>query len=170
MAVDDFLRRVSDTLSRADSLFGSASDAPLAQRAEENVPNGLSARQLSDAAEALRRNAAAEMSGLAATGYNAFAGERASALARLADTDSELNQIIHNAASAETTAAAASRSAVAGWAKHADNQGAAARSPAGQRALIAALRAELGRQQELVRRHQQQAAALAEQLRLLSYD
>jgi hypothetical protein len=157
--VDDFVRRVSDTLARSDSLFGSA-----------DAPEALSARALTDAADALRRNAAPDMSGLAATGYNAFADQRASALARLADSDTTLSQIIHDAASAENTASAASHSRVAGTGNHVENLGTSAQTPGGQRALIAALQAELGRQQDLVRRHQQRAAELAEQLRLLSYD
>lgn len=155
----DFAHRVSDTLARADSLFGSA-----------RAPAELFTRQLADAADALRRNAAPDMSGLAATGYSAFADERASALARLADADAALNQIIHTAAGAERAASAASRSTVAGAADHIEKLGPTAQSPAGQRALIAALHSEVGRQQDLVRRHQQQAAELAEQLRLLAYD
>lgn len=155
----DVVRRVSDTLARADALFGSAS-------ADAVLP----AQLLTDAADALRSTAALDMSGLAATGYGAFAVERASTLARLADTDAAVNHIIDTAASAENTAAAASRSTVTAAAEYVDNLPPVAQSPGGQRALIAALQLQVGHLQDLVRRHQHQAAELAEQLRGLSYD
>src|SRR5262249_50539979 len=142
-----------------DSLFGSAS-----------ADAGLDPQPLAEAADALRRGLAGPgMSGLAVTGYSTFAQSQASSLARLAQSDTEFNQIIRTSAAAQNTAAAASRSTVAAAAERADNLPTAVRSVGAQRAMIAALHSEIARQQELVRRHQQQAAALTEQLLLLSY-
>lgn len=157
--VDDVARRVNETLTRADSLFGSAS-----------ADTSLKPQQLTDAADALRRSAASDTSGLAATGYTTRAQEQASTLAGLATSDTAFNHILQTAASAENTAAAASRSTVASAAEHTGNRAPAADSPGGQRALIAGLHSKVSRQQELVLRHQQQANELAEQVRQVLYD
>jgi hypothetical protein len=157
LMADDIQRRAGDVLTRADSLFGSAGTA---------TPAGDSARQLSEAADSLRRAAAPDMAGAAVAGYSAFAHEQASALGRLADTDDALNRVLCNAGAAENSAAAASSSAVtAATTRPRDAENATAR-----RALIAALQSEIAREQDLVRKHQQRAMELAEQVRLLSYD
>jgi hypothetical protein len=156
--VDDFVRRVSEALHRADSLFGSA---PAGDRI---FPN-----RLTDAAEVLRRSAAPDMSGSAVAGYHAFAQTRASALARLADVDGVLHRVLRDAASAENTAAAASRSTVAAVAAHADGSTPAGSTPRRQQALVKALHFQVGRQQDLVARHQQRAIELAGLARALSY-
>ncbi len=153
------MRRVSDALVRADSLFGSAS-----------VEAGLPGHQLTAAADELRRIAAPDMSGSAVAGYSAFAQQRAWSLDRLADTDTALTQIIQNAATVENTAAAASRSTVEEAGQRVGRLVPAAETPGAGRALITALHSDVGHQQDLVRRHQQRATELAEQLRLLSYD
>jgi hypothetical protein len=158
--VDDFVRRVSDVLTRADTLFGSGSG---------DAPAGASAQQLADAADAVRRNAGPDMAGSAVAGYSAFAQERASALAQLANTDEAFNQALEQAATAENTAAAASRSTVAAAAQHSHLLSTDGHTPAGHRSLIGALQSEVGRQQELVRRHHEQALELAEQVRQLPY-
>jgi hypothetical protein len=158
---NDIQQRVGEVLARADSLFGSATTAASA---------GESAQQLADAAEALRRNAAPDMAGAAVSGYSAFAHDQASALGRLADTDDALNRVLQDAASAENTAAAASHSAVITAAQTPDGLPARAGEVTARRALIAVLQSELAREQDLVRKHQQRALELAEQVRLLSYD
>lgn len=159
MSVDDFVHRANEALARADSLFGSAA-----------AQGGLAAARLTDAADTLRGDPAADMSGAAITGYRIFADDRAAALQRLAAADAALNRALRDAAAAENGAAAASRSTVAAAAGHVDGLADTAATPGGQQALIAALQSEVARQQELVRRHQQQAAALSEQVRALSYD
>ena len=157
--VDDVVRRVNETLTRADSLFGSAS-----------VDTSLNPQLLTAAADALRRSVVSDMSGLAATGYDTLAQQQASTLAGLATTDTAFNDILQSAASAENTAAATSRSTVASATEYADSRTPATESPGGQRALIAGLHSTVSRQRELVQRHQKQATEFAEQLRLLSYD
>ena len=158
--LDDFARHVSEVLTRADSLFGSAPvDAPVAG----------SAAELTDAAELLRRSAAPEMSGSAVAGYTAFAQGRASRLARLADTETQLDRLLQQAAISESTAAAASRltvSAADGYAGRLVQTNAAT----GERPLIAALHSQVARQREIVHRHQEKAGELAAQARLLSYE
>lgn len=158
MPVDDFVPRVYDVLARADSLFGSAST-------DAGLPGG----KLTDAADALRHIGAPDMSGSAVVGYRSFAEQRASSLARLAEVDTALTHIIRDAASAENTAAAASRSTVDAAGQHMGRLTPAADTPGGRRALMAALHSEVGHQQDLVRRHQHRATELAEQLRLLTY-
>ena len=158
MSVDDFVHRANEALARADSLFGSASPE-----------SALAADRLVDAAEVLRGDAEPDMSGSAVAGYRTFADARAAALHHLAGTDAALNRVLQDAAAAENAAAATSRSTVAAAAAHADGLAGTAATAGGQRALVAALHSELGRQQELVRRHQQQATGLTEQVQALSY-
>ena len=157
MTLDHYVQRAQAALTRADSLFGSAS-----------ADGGLAADRLEDAAATLRAEVAADMSGSAIAGYRTFAEDRAGALQRLARTDAALNRVLHDAAAAENAAASASRSTVAAATAHVERS--ADPAPGAQRALVAALQSEVGRQQELVNSHQQQAGRLSEQLRQLSYD
>ena len=152
------MRRAGEALTRADSLFGSAS-----------ADAGIFPDRLIAAADALRRGAAPDMSGSAVAGYHTFAQKRASALARLADVDAALNRVLHDAATAENTAAAASRSTVAAAAAYTDGPASAAATPGGQRALVEALNSHVRHQQDLVARHRQRAVELAQQVRILSY-
>jgi hypothetical protein len=110
------------------------------------------------------------MSGSAIAGYSTFAQQRASALARLADTEAQLNKVLQDAAAAETAAAASSRSTVDTATSRADHLTATSDTAGSQRALVVAMHDEIGRQQDLVRRHQQHAVALAERVELLTYD
>ena len=159
MSVDDFVHRVTDALARADSLFGSASP-----------DGGFAADRLDDAAATLRGDLVPDMSGSAVAGYRTFADNRAATLQRLAGADATLNRVLQAAAAAENAAAAASRSTVAATTAHVNGFAATGAAPGGQRALLASLQSEVARQQDLVTRHQQQAAGLTEQVRLLSYD
>lgn len=157
MSLDDYVHRARAALEHADSLFGSAP-----------TDGGLPAERLEDAAATLRAEVAADMSGSAIAGYKSFAEDRASALQRLARTDTALNQVLDDAAAAENAAASASRSAVAAAVAHVDAL--VDPAPGGQRALLAALQSEVGRQQQLVHSHQQQANGFSERVRQLSYD
>lgn len=161
MPLDEFARHVGDVLARAHTLFGSAGTSS---------PAADAAHRLSGAAETARRVAAPDMAGAAVTGYSAFAHQKADALAHLAEADTALGGVLQDAAHAENTAAAASRSIVSSAATHseslADDTGKAAR----HRALVAALRSEVRGQQDLVRRHQEHANELSERVRLVSYD
>ena len=152
------MRRAGEALARADSLFGSA---PVGDRI---FPN-----RLINAAKMLRRSAAPDMSGSTVAGYNAFAQKRASALAQLADPDAALHRVLHDAAHAENTAAAASRSTVAAAGAFANGPAPAEATPGGQRALVEALNSHVRHQQDLVARHRQRAVELAQQVRILSY-
>ena len=159
--LDDFARHVSEVLTRADTLFRSAPlDAPVA----------ASAAQLADAAEMLRRNVAPQMAGSAVSGYTAFAQGRASRLARLADSDMQLDHLLQQAAISESTAATASRLTVSAADGYAGKLLQTDAATTGQRPLIAALHSQVARQREIVRRHQEQAGELAAQVRLLSYE
>jgi hypothetical protein len=159
--LEDFVAQVRGVLVRADSLFGTATlDSPIAH----------SQAQLSRSADAVRGTAAADMSGSAIAGYGKFAQQRASALARLADTEAQLNKVLQDAAVAETAAAASSRSTVDTATSRVNHLTATSDTAGGQRALVVAMHDEIGRQQDLVRRHQQHAVALAERVGLLTYD
>jgi hypothetical protein len=158
--LNDFVRHVNDVLARANTLFGSVSIA---------APAAASAQRLSHAADAVRRVVAPDMTGAAVAGYRDFAQQKASALERLADADTTLNGVLQDAAEAENAAASASSSATATAASHTQHLRPETSGPTSQRAVIAALHSEIERQQQLVRRHQQRAIALAEQVRLVAY-
>jgi hypothetical protein len=158
--LNDFVRHVNDVLARANTLFGSVGLV---------APAAASAQRLSDAADAVRRVVAPDMAGAAVAGYRDYAHQKATALERLADADATLNGVLQDAAEAENAAAAASTSTASSAAAHTQHLRPETSGPTGERAVIAALHSEVERQQDLVRRHQQRAIVLAEQVRSVAY-
>jgi uncharacterized protein YukE len=158
--LNDFVRHVNDVLARANTLFGAVSIT---------APATGSAQGLSHAADAVRREIAPDMAGAAVAGYRDFAQQKASALERLADADATLSGVLQDAAEAENAAASASSSATASAVSHTRHLHPDTSGSTSQCAVIAALQSEIARQQELVRRHQRRASALAEQVRSVAY-
>ena len=152
MPPDDLARNARDALAHADTLFGS----PAADTAA-----GRAAAALAEAAETLRTQQLrlADMKGAAADDYQRFAEERRPVLERLSAVDADLQRHLDDAVRSESSAKAASR---------ADTP--CGETSAGRRAVITGLRAQIARQKELLRRQQEQAATLAEQVRALSYE
>lgn len=164
MTLDAFVEQVGGVLGRAHSLFGLPP--------ESAGSAALSAGSPLAAAGHLIRDGLPQVSGLSgefASDYATFGDTAATNLSRLADTDARLDAHLRNAAHAERSGhmssgrvlnAAAADTAV--LARYTD-------TPAGQRALITALRARLAHQQQVVFAYKRRDAAMASLLRSLTY-
>ncbi len=161
MPLSDLVRTVGDVLSRADSLFGAAHPGVTA----------TGAGHLTDVMDAIRagQTQAASMTGDAITGYADFAQDTRETLEHLSGVDSDLGRRLQEAADAASAAKSASRSALDVVSSTSDALDLASDSPAAELAILHALRAQIGRELELIRTHQAIAEQLGAQLRGLGY-
>ena len=161
MPLSDLVRSVGDVLSRADSLFGPADPEVTA----------TAAGHLTEATDAIRsgQSQAASMTGDAITGYADFAHGTRAALDHLSGVESDLGLRLQEAADAVSAAKSASQSALDVVSSASDALDHVPDSPAAELAVLHALRAQVGRELELIRTHQAIAAQLGAQLRGLGY-
>ncbi len=161
VSLPDLLRNVGDVLSRADTLFGTA-DPNAATTAVD---------QLTDATNVIRsgQQHAATMAGETLANYDVFAQGSRDALDQLSGIEADLGHRLQEAADAVTAAKTASQSALDVVSSASDSMHHLTETPAAELAVIAALRAQVGHELELIRTHQAIAAQLGEQLRGLDY-
>jgi peptidoglycan DL-endopeptidase CwlO len=150
---------VSEVLGRAHALFG---DTPAVM--------GPSSR-LAGAPDLLRgaRDSMAGLSGDFACGYGDFASGAGAALDGLAGADDRLGSGVGEASGADRGGRADSRAVVGAAAADTAALGPATNTAAGERALIAALRARVAEQQRVVAAYRLRDARLATLLRSLIY-
>ena len=161
MPLSDLVRNVGDVLSRADSLFGTADPEVTA----------TTAGHLTDTTDMIRsgQQQAASMTGEAVAGYADFAHGTSAALDHLSGVESDLSHRLQEAADAVSAARSASQSALDVVASASDALDHVSDSPAAELAVLHALRAQVGRQLELIRTHHAIAEQLGAQLRGLGY-
>ncbi len=164
MSIGAVVQQVGEVLSRAHSLFG-----------DPMTSGGSAARSAGSAltgAGAVLRGGLAQISGLSGeffTGYAAFAGRRAPSLDSLAGSDQRLSDHLHDAAGADRTGRATSGGVLSGAAADTSAFAPYTTTPAGQKALIAALRARLAHQQRVVAAYKVRDARMAALLRSMAY-
>jgi hypothetical protein len=161
--VDALVHHAHQALGRAHALFGGPSRAGAAARNAGSSLTGAGHRLGST------RRQMTGLAGVLATHYTEFADDTVQALDTATGTDTRLAAQVRDAGSADH----------AGWANTAavvnraqtDTAALTPRSstPAGQRALIATLRARLAQQQHIVTAYQARDARLAAALRSLAY-
>jgi cell wall-associated NlpC family hydrolase len=162
--LDALVEQTTEALGRAHALFGDPS--------ESGAPAAAGAPSQLAAAGDLVREGVARVSGLSgefASGYTTFGGRAGPALDTLAGTDKRLHDRVRDAAGADLTgrmtsgrvlnAAAADTTALAPYTT----------TPAGQMALISALRARVVHQQRVVAAYRARDARLAALLRSVAY-
>ena len=155
------VRQVGEVLSRAHSLFGTPA-----------VGEGLGAGPGLTGAGALVRGGAARMSGLSGAGpasYGIFAADAGPALDNAAGTDSALNGQLGTAATSDASGRSTSGAVLTGASTDTSTLAPATGTPAGQRALVAALRARVAEQAQVVNAYKQLDARLGAMLRELQY-
>jgi len=164
VSIGAVVQHVGEVLGRAHSLFG---DPP--------TSGGSAARSagsaLTGASDAVR-GGLAQISGLSGefpTGYGAFGGRAAPSLDGLAGTDERLGDHLHDAAVADRTGRATSGGVLSGAAADTSAFAPYTTTPAGQKALIAALRARLAHQQRVVAAYRARDARMAALLRSMAY-
>ncbi|MFB1298580.1 C40 family peptidase [Mycobacterium sp. pW049] len=164
MSVGAVVAAVGEVLGRAHSLFG---DPP----ASGHGPAAGSVSKLSSAGDLVRSGQAqmAPLSGQLATNYWTFAGGAGPALDTLAGNDQALSTQLNDAARSDRTGRTNSATAVNGAA--ADTHGLApfTNTPAGQKALLVALRHRVAQQQHVVQAYKTRDAQMAAMLRSMAY-
>jgi peptidoglycan DL-endopeptidase CwlO len=162
VSVGALVAQVGEVLSRAHSLFG----APSGGAAALDAGSGLAG-----AADGVRRTGQqiSNLAGALPAHYRGFARDAVRALDAAAGTDTRVGGAVGEAGRADGSGWASSGAVLSG--AHADTAGLAPVSgtPAGQRALIAAWRARLAQQQQVVNACRARDARLAAAVRALAY-
>lgn len=153
--------QVDATIRRARSLFSSGAEPSTA---------GVAAASLRSAAQGTlgARSRMGELSGVLVEEHGAFVNRSASALVTSADADGALGSSLQKAASV-TQRGAGQLDTVLAETRETIAAAAGARSPAAQRAVLAALKSQVMRAQTLVETTQQTATQLASEIRGLRY-
>jgi hypothetical protein len=164
VSIDALVQHVGQVLHRAHALFGQPGFGG-------GVAAGHSGAALGGAAELVRHShhRMAGLSGVLPATYGTFATDAAPGLGRVSTADNRLGTQIHDAVQVDWTGRANSGSVVKGAAADTATLAAVSGTPAGQRALIATLRARLAQQHHLVNEYNVRDARLAALLRSLSY-
>jgi hypothetical protein len=148
-------------LGRAHSLFGTPA-----------IGQGLGASSGLAGAGSLVRGGAARMSGLSGVlpaSYGIFAADAGPALDNAAGADGALNGQLGNAATSDTSGHTTSGAVLTAASTDTSTLAPATGTPAGQRALVAALRARVADQAQVVNAYKQLDARLGATLRSLQY-
>ena len=158
------MAQVGEVLGRAHSLFG---DPP----ASGQGPAAGSVMKLSGAGDLVRSGQAqmAPLSGQLATNYSTFAGGAGPALDTLAGNDRALSTQLDEAARSDRTGRTSSGTVVNGAAADTNGLAPFTNTPAGQKALLVALRQRVAQQQQVVQAYKTRDAQMAAMLRSMAY-
>lgn len=164
VSVGAVVAQVGEVLGRAHSLFG---DPP----ASGQGPAAGSVMKLSGAGEMVRSGQAqmAPLSGQLATNYATFAGGAGPALDTLAGNDRALSTQLDEAARTDRTGRTSSGGVVNGAAADTNGLAPLTNTPAGQKALLVALRNRVAQQQQVVQAYKTRDAQMAAMLRSMAY-
>ena len=164
VSVGAVVAQVGEVLGRAHSLFG---DPP----ASGQGPAAGSVMKLSGAGELVRSGQAqmAPLSGQLATNYSTFAGGAGPALDTLAGNDRALSTQLDEAARTDRTGRTSSGTVVNGAAADTNGLAPFTNTPAGQKALLVALRQRVAQQQQVVQAYKTRDAQMAAMLRSMAY-
>jgi peptidoglycan DL-endopeptidase CwlO len=163
VSVDALVAQVGEVLSRAHALFGGPS---CDGGATLDAGSGLAG-----AGDGLRSawRQTAGLAGALPVHYARFAHDSVQALDAATGTDIRLRGKVRDAGRADLSGWASSRTVVNGAATDTAGLAPVSGTPAGQRALIAALRARLAQQQHVVDAYKARDARLAATVRSLAY-
>ena len=155
------VRQVGEVLGRAHSLFGTPA-----------VGEGLGAGSGLAGAGALVRGGAAQMGGLSGVlpaSYGTFAAGVGPELDSAAGADGALNGHLGSAAASDASGHTTSGAVLTAASTDTSTLAPVSGTPGGQRALVAALRARVAEQLQVVNAYKQRDARLAAMLRSLQY-
>ncbi len=155
------VRQVGEVLGRAHSLFGTPA-----------VGQGLGASSGLAGAGSLVRGGAAQMSGLRGVlpaSYGIFAADAGPALDNAAGADGALNGQLNNAATSDASGHTTSGAVLTAASTDTSTLAPVSGTPGGQRALVAALRARVAEQAQVVNAYKELDTRLAAMLQSLRY-
>lgn len=161
VSIDAVVQQVGELLTRSQTLFaGPAASTP-----------ADSGARLADADQPLHRgwDRTAQLAGRAAGGHAQFVEAAGSGLSTLADSDEQLGRRLEHAAALHQRGRAASAAVLDAAAADTTALAPLARTPAGQRALLSALRTRVAQQQHLIADARAGAMAAAAAVRSLTY-
>ena len=163
VSVGAVVAQVGEVLGRAHSLFG---DPP----ASGQGPAAGSVVKLSGAGDLVRSGQAqmAPLSGQLSTNYSTFAGGAGPTLNTLAGNDRALSTQLDEAARTDRTGRTSSGGVVNGAAADTNGLAPFTNTPAGQKALLVALRQRVA-QQQVVQAYKTRSARMAAMLRSMAY-
>jgi cell wall-associated NlpC family hydrolase len=164
MTLEAFVEHVGEVMRRAHSLFG----APPKSGRSVALASGL---ELAHAGDLISGGMAQTLgqSGAFAAEHATFGNEATSNLFRLAGNDERLGDQLREAARTDHTGRTTSGRVINNAAADTAALASYTDTPAGQRALIAALRARLAHQQQVVAAYKRRDAAMASLLRSMTY-
>ncbi len=164
MTLEAFVEQVGDVLGRAHSLFGAPPKSGHSVALASGVELGHGGDMISGGIVQT-----STQSGVFASDYVTFGNPATSSLYRLAGNDERLGEHLRDAASADRDGRSASRRIINNAAADTAALASYTDTPAGQRALIMALRSRLAHQQQVVAAYRQRDAAMASLLRSMAY-
>ena len=161
MSVGALVQQVGEVLGRAHSLFGTPA-----------LGQGLGASSGLAGAGGLVRGGAAQMSGLSGVlpaSYGVFAADAGPSLDHAGGADGALNGHLSTAATSDASGHSTSGAVLTAASADTSTLAPVSGTPGGQRALVAALRARVAEQAQVVNAYRQCDARLAAILRNLHY-
>lgn len=164
MTLEAFVEHVGEVLGRAHSLFG----APPRSGRSVALASGLELGQAADLVGGGLAQSSGQK-GVFAADYATFGDEATSSLYRLAGNDERLGDRLREAAGVDRSGRSMSGRVINSAAADTATLVSHTDTPAGQRALIVALRARLAHQQRVVAAYKQRDAAMASLLRSMAY-
>ena len=164
MSVGALIQQVGEVLGRGHALFG---DPP----ASGGTAATTSGAGLAAAGDLVRdgHQRIAALSGALPAGYGNFATDAGPALDAAANADDSLGNNLRDAAGADRSGRGTSGSVVNGAASDTAALAPSTHTPAGQRALLSALRNRLAQQQQVISAYTSRDARLAVVLRSMAY-
>jgi hypothetical protein len=164
VSMDAVVRQIGELLSRSHSLFAGPgfSGAPMAAE---------SGARLADAGQWLQAGGdrTAQLAGRMSDGHASFSGSASTELAALAGRDEQLSQHLEHAATAHDLGSAVSAAEIGAATGHTTALAPLMQTPAGQDAVLRALRTRVAQQQRIITDTRAAAAATAAAIRALTY-
>ncbi|WP_431240915.1 C40 family peptidase (plasmid) [Mycolicibacterium aichiense] len=164
MSVTALVHQVEEVLGRGHALFA----GPAASEGSTAADAGSHLAGAGDVMQTGQQHIRG-LSGALAVGYTRFAADAGPALDAAADTDTDLSQTLRDSAVSNRSGRRSSAAVVDGAASDTATLASTTATPAGQRALIAALRNRLTQQQRVINAYQARDARLAVVVRSLAY-
>jgi peptidoglycan DL-endopeptidase CwlO len=164
VSVGALVEHVGEVLGRGHALFGD----PPSSGGTAATTSGAGLTAAGDLVRGGHQRISA-LSGALPAGYTTFATDAGPALDAAAKADDALGTNLRDAAASDRAGRGTSGAVVNGAASDTAALAPSTQTPAGQRALVSALRARLAQQQQVIAAHKAQDARLASMVRSLMY-
>jgi hypothetical protein len=164
VSMDAVVRQIGELLSRSHTLFAEPATSGACTAPESGA-------RLADAGQQLQAGGdrTAQLAGRMSDGHALFSGSASTELSALAGSDTRFSGYLQDAAEKQDQGSAASSAVIGAATADTTALGLLTRTPAGQHALLIALRAQVAEQQRIIADTRADAAATAAAIRALIY-